>query len=458
MLDSQIVAPSAKPSTLAELLEQTPLHSNILLCVSGSIAAYKALELASMLKKLGAQVAVVMSQSAQRFITPLSFEAITHNKVLCEHSEEWSTMDTSVQKLDSSSSKADRPHSCNHIAYAKWADLCILAPATASSIAKLAHGIADNLLTQTLLATSAPILCAPAMNTAMLESKQTQANLTTLAAMGIQIIEPKSALLACNTQGIGALADVDELVFALLKASKQDRFWLDREVYITGGGASAMLDPVRAITNHSSGLQASALAIALYTLGARVRLISSSFPTPLPKAIEVEQVRSNDDYKQALLRLNKQRKKHSKQRAILLMAAALADFAPKYRATSKIKKSKTTQLHLALEPTQDILASLDSSDFVKVGFKAEDSLEIGLSSARAMLLPRENGGKDCEIVCLNTLDSSPFGASHNAFTLLNRQSLQDSSARTLPHSTKLALSYEIASFIKASLEHLESNA
>lgn len=458
MLDSQIVAPSAKPSTLAELLEQTPLHSNILLCVSGSIAAYKALELASMLKKLGAQVAVVMSQSAQRFITPLSFEAITHNKVLCEHSEEWSTMDTSVQKLDSSSSKADRPHSCNHIAYAKWADLCILAPATASSIAKLAHGIADNLLTQTLLATSAPILCAPAMNTAMLESKQTQANLTTLAAMGIQIIEPKSALLACNTQGIGALADVDELVFALLKASKADRFWLDREVYITGGGASAMLDPVRAITNHSSGLQASALAIALYTLGARVRLISSSFPTPLPKAIEVEQVRSNDDYKQALLRLNKQRKKHSKQRAILLMAAALADFAPKYRATSKIKKSKTTQLHLALEPTQDILASLDSSDFVKVGFKAEDSLEIGLSSARAMLLPRENGGKDCEIVCLNTLDSSPFGASHNAFTLLNRQSLQDSSARTLPHSTKLALSYEIASFIKASLEHLESNA
>lgn len=458
MLDSQIVAPSAKPSTLAKLLEQTPLHSNILLCVSGSIAAYKALELASMLKKLGAQVAVVMSQSAQRFITPLSFEAITHNKVLCEHSEEWSTMDISVQTLDSSSSKADRPHSCNHIAYAKWADLCILAPATASSIAKLAHGIADTLLTQTLLATSAPILCAPAMNTAMLESKQTQANLTTLAAMGIQIIEPRSALLACNTQGIGALADVDELVFALLKASKADRFWLDREVYITGGGASAMLDPVRAITNHSSGLQASALAIALYTLGARVRLISSSFPTPLPKAIEVEQVRSNDDYKQALLRLNKQRKKHSKQRAILLMAAALADFAPKSKTPSKIKKSKTTQLHLALEPTQDILASLDSSDFVKVGFKAEDSLEVGLSNARAMLLPRENGGKDCEIVCLNTLDSSPFGASHNAFTLLNRQSLQDSSARTLPHSTKLALSYEIASFIKASLEHLESNA
>lgn len=453
MLDSQIVAPSAKPSTLAELLEQTPLHSNILLCVSGSIAAYKALELASMLKKLGAQVAVVMSQSAQKFITPLSFEAITHNKVLCEQSEEWSTMDTSVQKLDSSSSKADRPHSCNHIAYAKWADLCILAPATASSIAKLAHGIADNLLTQTLLATSAPILCAPAMNTAMLESKQTQANLTTLAAMGVQIIEPKSALLACNTQGIGALADVDELVFALLKASKQDPFWLDREVYITGGGASAMLDPVRAITNHSSGLQASALAIALYTLGARVRLISSSFPTPLPKAIEVEQVRSNDDYKQALLRLNKQRKKaRSKQRAVLLMAAALADFAPKSKAPSKIKKSKTTQLHLTLEPTQDILASLDSSDFVKVGFKAEDSLEVGLANARAMLLPRENGGKDCEIVCLNTLDSSPFGASYNAFTLLNRQSLQDSSARTLPHSTKLALSYEIASFIKASLE------
>lgn len=446
---------SIKPSTLTELLEQTPLHSNILLCVSGSIAAYKALELASMLKKLGAQVAVVMSQSAQKFITPLSFEAITHNKVLYEHSEEWSTMDTSVQKLDSSSSKANCPQSCNHIAYAKWADLCILAPATASSIAKLAHGIADNLLTQTLLATSAPILCAPAMNTAMLESKQTQANLAILTAMGIQIIEPKSGLLACNTQGAGALADIDELIFALLKASKIDQFWLDREVYITGGGASAMLDPVRAITNHSSGLQASALAIALYTLGARVKLISSSFPTPLPRTIEVEQVRSNDDYKQALLRHNKQRKKaHSKQRAILFMAAALADFAPKSKATSKIKKSKTTQLHITLEPTQDILASLDSSDFVKVGFKAEDSLEVGLSNARTMLLPRENGGKDCEIVCLNTLDSTPFGTSYNAFTLLNRQSLQDSSAHALPHSTKLALSYEIASFIKASLESI----
>lgn len=445
------MAYSTESNALISLLEQVAMPRRILLCVSGSIAAYKALDLASLLTKLGVKVAVVMSESALKFITPLSFEAITHTKVLHQGSEDWSMHTEPRQKVDSS----DEPTlACNHIAYAQWAELCILAPATASSIAKLAHGIADTLLIQTLLATNAPIICAPAMNTQMLHATPTAANLTTLAAQGVQIVAPKCARLACGTTGDGALADMSQIIFAMLKASKQDGFWQDREVCITGGGSSAMLDPVRAITNHSSGLQASALAIALYSLGARVSLISSNFPTPLPSEISTLEVRTNSDYKLALLDIAQQaRDKHkdTDARVILFMAAALADFAPKQSATSKIKKSQTTQLHITLESTQDILASLDSSDFVKVGFKAEDSLEAGLANARAMLLPVARGGKDCEIVCLNTLESNPFGAAHNRFILLNRQNLDSSAMTHLPHSSKLALSYEIARFVQESL-------
>lgn len=482
-------SPESTPlSTLLTLLESIALPRNILLCVSGSIAAYKALELASTLKKLHINVAVVMSESAKKFITPLSFEAITHIKVLHADTESW---EDSGQTLapesipESKSLDSSAPESCNHIAYARWAQLCILAPASANSLAKLAHGIADTLPIQTLLATNAPILCAPAMNTQMLLCAQTQANLATLSNMGMQIIAPRVGLLACSTTGAGALANIEEILFAILTASMNRaldsspessigsdaaRFWHTKEVCITGGGASAMIDSVRAISNHSSGLQASALAIALHSLGARVTLIASAFPLPLPETIRKIHAKNNEDFMQALAQIAQEHEqRESKQsldsgdsRVVLFMAAALVDFAPESAKESKIKKHNTNgTLTLTLTQKDDVLSSLSESCFVKVGFKAEDNLESALPNALSMLHPSSMPdasytgklGKGCVAVCLNTLESNPFGSIHNRFTLLNRQSLYDKRAiQQCKSDSKLALAYTIAHFVQATLE------
>ena len=361
-------------------------HKNILLCVSGSIAAYKALEILSRLKKLGANVAVVLSEEAKRFISPLSFEAISHIEVLHKDTESWadynlresldfksldsslppsSCADLSADFIDDScadsfnnssiskSSTADfaRPYPKSHIAYSKWAHIILLAPATANTIAKLAYGIADNLIVQTLLATDSKrtqILLAPAMNTQMFLSPQVQSALDRLQNYGYEIIPPKEALLACEQYGVGALAEVEEIIFRTLRASyvrdfapmlkdssdfvdsKQDKlsqsdfaqsdfgqgdfrrsgfyqsdfwqndFWMDREVIITGGGAISPIDAVRSISNHSSGKQAIALAKAAYTLGAKVTLISSKIDSFLPSQIKCILAQSNDDYKEAI--------------------------------------------------------------------------------------------------------------------------------------------------------------
>lgn len=482
-------SPESTPlSTLLTLLESITLPRNILLCVSGSIAAYKALELASTLKKLHINVAVVMSESAKKFITPLSFEAITHIKVLHADTESWENGKQALAAdilLESKSLDSGAPESCNHIAYARWAQLCILAPASANSLAKLARGIADTLPIQTLLATNAPILCAPAMNTQMLLCAQTQANLATLSNMGIQIIAPRVGLLACNTTGSGALANIEEVLFALLTAGMNGavdsgleshasrnaaRFWRAKEVCITGGGASAMIDSVRAITNHSSGLQASALAIALHSLGAKVTLIASAFPLPLPEAIRKIHATSNEDFTHALAQVAQERKQPESEqsldsgdpRVVLFMAAALVDFAPESAKEHKIKKHDTNStLQLTLMQKSDVLSSLSESDFVKIGFKAEDNLESALPNALSMLYPsgvpdESNAGrlgKGCEIVCLNTLESNPFGSINNHFTLLNRQSLHDKHTIVQCESdSKLALAYKIAHFVQTTLE------
>ena len=360
-------------------------RKNILLCVSGSIAAYKAVEILSSLKKLGANAAVVLSEEAKRFISPLSFEAISHTQVLHKDTESWVDFGKSLDiegshffvkslgspcadflndscandscadmPADSSTSKSSTadfapsyPQPKSHIAYAKWAHIVLLAPATANTISKLAYGIADNLIVQTLLATKhTQILLAPAMNTQMFLSPQVQNALDRLQGYGYEIIPPKEALLACDEYGVGALAEVEEIIFRTLRASYmqdlplrakkssknpkqdevsqsdfgqgdfkqngfwqsdfekcnfwQDNFWVDREVIITGGGAISPIDTVRAISNYSSGKQALALAKAAYTLGAKVTLISSKIHSFLPSQIECIAAQSNDDYKKAI--------------------------------------------------------------------------------------------------------------------------------------------------------------
>lgn len=444
-------------------------HKNILLCVSGSVAAYKAVEILSGLKKLGANVAVVLSEEAKRFISPLSFEAISHTQVLHKDTESWvdfgksldfwgssfcadlhadfradsikipcadSTNDFCVNSpsdsSDSKSSFADfapsYPYPKSHIAYAKWAHIVLLAPATANTIAKLAYGIADNLIVQTLLATNSKhtqILLAPAMNTQMFLSPQVQSALDRLQDYGYEIIPPKEALLACDEYGVGALAEVEEIIFRTLRASymrdlplgakksnknskqydfsqsdfkqnnfEQNRFWQSgfwagREVIITGGGAISPIDTVRAIGNHSSGKQAIALAKAAYTVGAKVTLISSKIDSFLPSQIECIDAQSNEDYKEAIeskLRNfgdygdfdNSEKSKNIKDKTpseckkpVLFMAAALCDYALQSPKTYKIKKSTSPNLTLELQSCEDVLASIDSEKIYKVGFKAE---------------------------------------------------------------------------------------
>lgn len=190
-------------------------HKKILICVSGSIAAYKMLECISRLYKYGAQIRVIMSAEACKFVNPLSFEALSKNIVLSENNQMWASecVNESIDKV------ADKTIvGVNHISYAKWADIVLIAPATANSIAKIAYGIADSVMLSAILATSAPKILAPAMNTAMLDAPQTKRNLDTLISMGYEIIPSRSSLLACGDYGNGALAEVDEIIFCLARA------------------------------------------------------------------------------------------------------------------------------------------------------------------------------------------------------------------------------------------------
>ncbi len=434
---------------------QFPLFpKNILLCVSASIAAYKAIELASMLKKIGANIAVVMSEESKKFISPLSFEGILHTKVLHKDSESW------VEHLDSSTNSKAKPLSCNHISYAKWADICLIAPASANTISKIAYGIADNLIVQTLLASNAPKILAPAMNTQMYQAAQTQNALKILESYHYHIIPPREALLACDTIGIGALASLEEIIFRMLRVGLCDTFYQGRDIIITGGGSKANIDSVRCISNHSSGIQASTLAICLYSLGANVTFISSSFPLTLPNEIQTISVESNDDYQKAIAQSIKPKDSKQNEPILLFMVAALADFVPIHTQESKIKKDSQTSLHLELVATQDILASLDSSNCIKIGFKAEDEGANALHNAQKMLLPKSKGGKGCSVVCLNriahkskTNAQSPFGAIDNSFTLISKDKILD-----VPKDSKLHLSYVIASFVKDSLAPKSRNA
>lgn len=549
-------------------------HKNILLCVSGSIAAYKSVEILSGLKKLGANVAVVLSEEAKRFISPLSFEAISHTQVLHKDTESWvdfgksldfwdsnfcgnlpsdfradsikvpcadSTADSHTDSLsDSSVSKSSTadfapsyPHPKSHIAYAKWAHIVLLAPATANTIAKLTYGIADNLIVQTLLATKhTQILLAPAMNTQMFLSTQVQSALDRLQDYGYEIIPPKEALLACDEYGVGALTEVEEIIFRTLRASymrdlplrakkssensKQDNFsqsdfkqnnfvqngfwqsdfWVGREVIITGGGAISPIDTVRAISNHSSGKQAIALAKAAYTLGAKVTLISSKIDSFLPSQIECIDAQSNDDYKEAIesklrdygdyedcanfggfddsakSKSIKNKTPSERKKPVLFMAAALCDYALQSPKTYKIKKSTSPNLTLELQSCEDVLASIDSEKIYKVGFKAEsiaqkneknateNTLEDALKNAKKMLRRVNEGGKGCSCVCLNAISksSTPFGAEDNSFYLLDSRALRDESSDVceniafLPMQSKLALSYQILDFVQSSLQ------
>ena len=364
-------------------------NKNILIGVTGSIAIYKTLEIIRLFIKSGASVRVIMSEEAKRFITPLTFEAISQNEVLHVDSESWA-------------------NDLNHIHIGKWADVFIIAPITANTINKLANGIADNLLTQSILAFNKQVIIAPSANTNMILNPITKQSLQKLESLGYITCEPQDKLLACNDVGTGALAEPQKIFDITARELLKDEFWSGKKVIITGGGSIEKIDDVRCITNFSSGKQADALAYAYFLAGADITLISSQ------KSLHVEalHVESSQDFKRAI-------QSSTCKGSYLIMCAAISDFVPLHIKSGKLKKDELgKEWNLELVKNEDILLGLDKKDIKTIGFKAETDKTIALNSAKNML-----NKKSLDAVCLNILeDKNSFGSFENEVTFITKQS------------------------------------
>ncbi len=406
-------------------------NKRVLLLVSGSIAAYKSLELVRLLFKSGASIQVVMSESAKKFIKPLSFEALSHHKVLHDHNEKWYYNHQNALHH-------------NHIACAANADLLIFAPLSANSLSKIAHALADNIVSATFLACASPKILAPSMNTNMLHSPIVQSHLKRLKDSNHIILDTQNGLLACDTRGNGAMVEPLEILFKAAQTLLKDAYFENREVIIMGGASVEKIDSVRTISNLSSGIQASALALALYFKGAKVTLIASSFPTPLPKGIKSVLVSDTASYENALNSAANNLQKHA-LKPLLFNLAAISDYLPKTSFNHKLKKSEIGEtLNVECVQNKDLLASVNPNQFVKIGFKAEDDQQNAIKNAQNLLKPSQDNGKDCSVVALNLIkDSRPFGSLENELWLFSHKKTQK-----IPSMNKLEASFKILDFIK----------
>ncbi len=412
-------------------------NKKILLGVTGSISIYKAIELLRLFKKAGAIVKVVMTPSAKKFVSPLTFEGAGSVKVLDEESEDWSGRN-------------------NHIHVTEEYDIFVIAPATANTINKLSSGIADNLLTQTALAFDKPKILAPAMNTKMYKNRFTEASFKLLRLNGYQIVEPVTKELACGTTGVGALADIEDIFYATARVLLQDNFWQERYAIVTGGGTIERIDDVRYISNFSSGKQACALATALYLKGAQVELITTRPCANLPKGVEVYDVESAQEMYEFLQERIKVAKRGIVKKPDLIndltqpqliqkspylfMAAAVSDYKPKYPQNGKLKKEQIgKEWCLELERNIDILSAIDKEDIKTVGFKAEIDEKSALENAKKML---EN--KRVDAVCLNLVKgSTKFGSDKNQIVYITKDKTIQS-----PLKPKLDLALDITEIVK----------
>jgi phosphopantothenoylcysteine decarboxylase/phosphopantothenate--cysteine ligase len=321
----------------------------VALGVSGGIACYKAAEIVRRLQDRGVDVTVLMTKGATQFVTPLTFRALSGNKVY-------------VDLFEGPHSGGDFEGAFDHILVAQAIDLFLVAPATADCIARLATGTADDFLTTFHLAVTAPIVVAPAMNTRMWEHASVQANLRTLRSRGVQVVEPEVGQMACRTYGPGRLAPVEEIVDQVMRILNRHRDLEGRKVLVTAGPTVEDIDPVRYISNRSSGKMGFALAQAARNRGASVVLVSGPTDLDFENAIRV---RTTEEMRRAVL-------DNAADADVVIKAAAPLDFRPKSVATQKIKK-KSAELTIELEPTSDILKELGSrkNGMVLVGFAAE---------------------------------------------------------------------------------------
>ena len=368
----------------------------IVLGITGGIAAYKSAALTSLLIKSGADVQVIMTEHAREFIAPLTFEALTNRRCLTD------TFDRNHE------------YSTEHVALAKEADAVLIAPATANVMAKLAHGIADDMLTTTVLACGCPKVIAPAMNTRMYENPATRENMDTLRRHGMTVVEPASGRLACGDVGAGKMPEPEELQQYVLMACACEKDMVGKKVLVTAGPTRELLDPVRYITNHSTGKMGYSIAKLCALRGAQVTLVSRQTSLIPPMFVEVVPVVTAEDmFREVTAR--------SREMDIIIKAAAVADYRPKNVCDEKMKKSDG-EMTLELERTKDILGYLGShkreGQFL-CGFAMET--QNLLENAKEKLLR-----KNADMIIANDLriQGAGFGTDTNVVTIITEDRTQ----------------------------------
>lgn len=362
----------------------------VILGVTGSIAAYKIADLASKLSKLHCNVHVIMTKNATNFINPITFETLTNNKCLVD------TFDRNFQ------------YNVEHVALSKQADVVLVAPATANVIAKMAHGLADDMLTTTVLACTCPKLVSPAMNTQMLHNPITQDNIEILKHYGFEIIEPATGMLACKDIGEGKLPDTDILLDYILKTIAFEKDMTGMNVLVTAGPTQEALDPVRYITNHSTGKMGYAIARNAMLRGAKVTLVTGKTSIAKPRFVDVVEVQSAKDMFEAVT-------SRADTQDIIIKAAAVADYTPAIVSDDKMKKSDN-DLVIPVERTKDILKYLGMN-------KREDQFLCGFSMETKDMLEnsrRKLIHKNLDMIVANNLKQAGagFGVDTNVITMI----------------------------------------
>ncbi|MEH7126815.1 bifunctional phosphopantothenoylcysteine decarboxylase/phosphopantothenate--cysteine ligase CoaBC [Neobacillus drentensis] len=398
----------------------------ILLCVTGGIAVYKAAALTSKLVQAGAHVKVILSESAQKFVAPLTFQALARNEVY---------VDTFDEK---------NPHVIAHIDLADWADLILLAPATANTIGKIAGGIADNMITTVLLAATSPVWIAPAMNVHMYDHPAVKKNLSILAEFGYQFIEPSEGYLACGYVGKGRLEEPEKIVELVQQffTNQAHKNLKGKTVVVTAGPTREKIDPVRFISNHSTGKMGYALAEEAKKQGAHVVLVSGPVELPAPLGMDVVKVESAEEMYNAVL-------KYYDTADVVIKTAAVADYRPKITYDHKVKK-QAGDSSIELERTKDILLELGKrkKNQVLVGFAAEtENIE---EYARKKLT-----AKNADMIVANNVkaEGAGFGTDTNIVTLFKRSG----SVLDLPLMSKSEVAKRIIGEITFLLKDMDEN-
>lgn len=383
---------------------------NIVVGVTGGIAAYKACDIVSQLKKLNANVDVMMTKAAMEFVNPYTFQALSQNPVITDLFE------------------TPRYWDIEHISLAQKADIILVAPATANIIGKIAHGIADDILSTTIMASTAKVVFAPAMNTKMYENQILQSNMKRLIDLGYEFIPPGEGRLACGDVGTGKLAEVSKIIEFLLELEREDKDLLGKKILITAGPTVESIDPVRFITNHSSGKMGYALAEAASKRGAEVTLVSGPTNLTPPCHVKFISIKSTLDMYEAVM-------SNFRQQDIIIKSAAVADYRPKDVVDKKIKKQEG-DLSITLVRNPDILLELGKikGDKILVGFAAETDHVIEYAKEKIIK-------KNLDFIVANdvTQQGAGFGTDTNIVCLIDK----NNHIRKIDKATKLEIARQI---------------